>query len=63
MVDLSEVADVEPVDQREVHLGVFDVKVALKVAGVLHCHDDLFFSQAVFAEDVEAVFCEVAVES
>lgn len=63
MVDLGEVADVESVDEGQIHLRVFDVKVALKVAGVFHGQDDFFFGQVVLAEDVETVFCEVAVES
>ena len=63
MVDLSEVADIESVDEGQIHLRVFDVKVALKVAGVFHGQDDFVFSQVILAEDVEAVFCEVAIES
>ena len=63
VVDLGEVADVEFVDEGEVHLRVFEVQMTLKVTGVFHCKDDLLFGQIVLAEDVETVFVEVSIEA
>ena len=63
VVDLCEVADVEFVDEGEVHLRILDIQIALEVAGIFHCQDHFLFGQIILAEDVEPVFCEVSVES
>ena len=63
MIYVGQVADVESVDEGKVHLRIFDVKVALKVAGVFHGQDHFLLSQVVLAEDVEAEFLEFSVES
>ena len=62
-VHLGEVADIEPVYQGEVHLGVFHVQMTLEVAGVFHSEDDLVVAEVVLAEDVQAEFLEVTVEA
>lgn len=51
-VDRSEIADVETVNLREVHLGIFYVEVPLEFAGVFHRHDGFLLSEVVLAEDV-----------
>ena len=63
VVDLGEVADVEFVDEGEVHLRILDIQISLEVAGVFHCQDYFFFGQVIRTEYVEAVFGEVSVES
>ena len=51
-VHIGEVAYVKLVDKRKVHLGVVDVKVSLKVAGILHGQNDFLLCEVVFAEDI-----------
>ena len=61
-VYVGEIADIETVDQGEVHGGVLDVEMALEVAGVFHGENHFLLCQIVLAEYVESVFLEVAVE-
>ena len=51
-VHIGEVAYVKLVDKGKVHLGVGDVKVSLKVAGILHSQNDFFLGEVVLAEDI-----------
>ena len=62
-VDIREIAYIETVDQREIHSGVFQVEMALEVACVFQREEDFFFAEVVFAEDVEPVFVEIAIEA
>ena len=62
-VNLREIAHIQFIYQREIHLGIFDVQMPLQVAGVFHCKDHFVFIEVVLAEDIESVFVEVAVES
>ena len=62
-VYLGEVADVKAVDEGKIYLGIFDVDVSLKLAGILHGHIYLFFSEVIFAEDIQTEFLEFTVES
>ena len=62
-VNRIQVADVETVDLREVHLGVFDIEVPLKFAGVFHGHDGFLLSEVILAEYVKPVFAEFSVKS
>ena len=52
VVDLGEVADVEFVDEGDVHLRILDIQIALEVAGVFHGQDHFLFGQIVLAENV-----------
>ena len=62
-VDIGEVTYVETVDQRQINLRVFDIEMSLKLAGILHGHIYLFFSEVIFAEDIQTEFLEFTVES
>ena len=62
-VDHRQVAYIQTVDKREVHLRIADVKVALQVAGVFHGKVDFLLCQIVLAEYVETVFVEVSIEA
>lgn len=63
VVYLGQVANVKLVDQRQVHLGVFDIQIALEVAGIFHGQDHFLFGQVILAEDIQPVFCEFPVKS
>ena len=43
---------VEAIYEGEINFGVFEVQVALKVAGVFHCEYYLFVAEIILAEDV-----------
>jgi hypothetical protein len=62
-VYFCEVAYIKPVYQGQIHPGVFYVKISLQVAGVFHGQDDFVFVKIVLAEDVQAIFVEVAIKS
>ena len=59
----GEVAHIEPVNGGQIHLGILDIEVALEFAGIFHSHYGVIFGKVIFAEDIQAEFLEIPVES
>ena len=59
----GQVAHIEPVNGGQIHLGIFDIEVALEFAGIFHSHYGVIFGKVILAEDIQTEFLEIPVES
>ena len=59
----GQVAYIEPVNGGQIHLGILDIEMTLEFAGIFHSHYRFLLRKVVLAEDIQAEFLEIPVES